>query len=267
MSSGGGGGTPSRLQFGYRPWYFNTQFHPLTTIYEDLSTPPVVTQTGSTNIVSASFSPPANTLLVALVGGGWGTPPVGVTVTDLGSHTWTVAATATGTTASQGGVAKIAYTYLNTAPGAITVTGTFTSLSGGSMLAVRVIQNASPTQFGAGTNSLVNSTASTVGTINENATTIGSQVYGISDCPSSANVFTSNSNTGVITDFPDATDTIKLVSWRGLALTVTPGVAAFGGTWTTSAISNTAVFEVLPLHFALPNMAVYSQALQRASFF
>lgn len=221
-------------------------------ITEDASTPVIVVGTSATSLTTASFSPPANSLLLAVVGVGWGnTVPTGATVTDSGGHTWTVAATAAGTVSGTGGLAKIAYTYLSSAPGSITVTATFTNLSGGSMLAVRVLTGAASSQAGAGSKTLVGVTNSTVGTVSITTTTTNSLVYGIGDDPERADTFAVNGATSMLTGTPsgtylDATDAISLMGWKATSATGTPGATTLGGTWQSGTTSNISAFEVLP---------------------
>lgn len=264
------GGVPSRIQFAYRPTYFTVPLvsqgaQQTAVITEDASTPAVVANTGSTNPTTASFSPPGNSLLLALIGGGWGSSTVSATVTDSGGHLWTTVATATGATSGEYGVAKIAYTYLATAPGSIFVSGTFTNLSGGAFLAVRVLNNAAAWQAGAGANTLVNA-STTAATITDTTTKVNSQVYGIGDAATSNVPFTPNGATTSVSTFADATDTVTLAAWKGSAPTITPGATTFGGTWGATSVTNIAVFEVLSAVLVVPlSMAIVSQSLMRAS--
>lgn len=221
-------------------------------ITEDPSTPLIINKTGSGNPVTAAFSPPSGTLLVALVAGGWGSANPTVVVTDSGGHTWTVAATSSGTS-SIGGIAKIAYTYLTSAPGSITVTASFTGLSGGSMLAVRVLNGAKSSQTGAGSGVAQSAAGSTVGTVSITTTAAGSQVYGINSSGTNSSItFAPNAATSVLPgtspnlgDYGDTSDSVRLVAWKATAVTGTPGATVLGGTWSSSTVNNEAAFEVL----------------------
>ena len=266
------GGPPARLQFAYRPYVLTVPWVSLG-IFEDTSTPAVVTTTGTTNPTTASFSPPANTLLVALVGGGFGTTlPTSAVVTDTGSHVWTVGARATGVKSSAGGVALIAYTYLLSAPGGIQVNAAFTNRTGGSLLAVRVLNNVSPSQVGAGSGTAA-TTSSTAGTVGVTTTVTGSQIYGISDdAGSSSDGYTLNGATVALANgtYVDGTDSVELVAWKATTLTTTPGPTTVGGTWGFATSSSVAALEILP--FGAPVVSIFppvvqiiSQAVMRAA--
>lgn len=265
------GGVPARIQFVYRPYAYTVPFRSLG-LFEDASTPAVVTTTGTANPTTASFSPPGGSLLVALVGGGWGTPPTRAIVTDTSNQTWYTGAIETGLTATAGGLAMIAYAYVVSAPGSIMVTATFTGLSGGSLLAVRVLNNASPSQLGAGSGVAQQSTNSTTGTVNVTTTIAGSLVYGISDQTNQDFAYTANGATTIINAYLDPTDSTSLVAWKASAFTTTPGATSLGGTWATACKSNIAALEILPvtapiLSIIPPTVQVISQAMERAAFF
>lgn len=265
------GGTPARIQFAYRPYVYTVPFQSIG-IFEDTSTPAIVTTTGASNPTTASFSPPDGSLLVALVGGGWGTPPTNAVVSDTSNQTWYTGVSELGLTATAGGLAMIAYAYVVSAPGSITVTATFAGLSGGSLLAVRVLNNASPRQLGAGTGVAQHSVNSTTGTVNVTTTIAGSLVYGIGDQTNQDFTYTANGATTIINAYVDSTDTVSLVAWKASALTTTPGSTALGGTWATACKSNIAALEILPvtapiLSIIPPTVQVISQAMERAAFF
>lgn len=227
-------------------------------ITEDASTPAIATvsdagtSTASTKtITSASFSPPANTLLVALVNGGWGnsaTNAEAASVTDSVGGTWTAGPAAVGTNTSARGVGAVFYRYLSSAPGAMTVTATVTNMCGGRQLAVRVLNGAASNQTGAGTGTSVFTTATTSGTVSVTTTVTGSVVYGVNDNCGNASAFTASGTTSVLAsgDFNDTADTVRLVSWKATSATGTPGATTFGVTWTTAAVNNVAAMEILP---------------------
>jgi hypothetical protein len=219
-------------------------------IAQDASTPaavpgPIGAGSG-TPVSTAAFSPPSGSLLLAMVVGGWGSSAGGITVTDSGSHTWTVGAVATGTGTNKG-VAAIVYTYLSSAPGSITVSAAFTGGGGGRLLDVRVLTGAAASQTGAATASTVRATASTAGTVSVTPTVVGSQIYGASDDPDTNATFTANGATTILTNYADTTDNVHMVSWKATATTTTTGSPiTYGGTWGSAQTSNTVAFEVLP---------------------
>lgn len=229
-------------------------------IAEHASTPaPVPTSpgTGTGNATTASFSPPASSLLLAMVAGGYGSSTTGVTVTDSGAHTWTVGAVATGTGTNKG-VSKIYYCYLPAGATSITVTAAYTGLSGGRLLDVRVLTGTASDQSTAANASNVRATASTAGTLSVTPTTEDSRVYGISEDPDTAATYTANGSTTLLTNYNNTTDGVRLVSWRATATTGSLDVgspATFGGTWGSAQTSNVAAFEVLPAGPPSSNLA------------
>ena len=226
-------------------------------ITEDASTPAVVPvgDSGSTSpstktVTSAAFSPPANSLLVALVNGGWATTSANAaSVTDSVGGTWTVGPAAVGTSTSARGVAAIFYRYLSSAPGSMTVTASITNLNAGRQLAVRVLNGAASNQTGAGSGTTVNPTGSTTCTVSVTTTVTGSQVYGAADNCGNASALSVNGVTTILSggDFNDTADSVRLVAWKGSSATGTPGATNFGGTWATSADYNIAALEILPV--------------------
>jgi hypothetical protein len=75
-----------------------------TGLTEDASSPAPASTTATTTITSASFTPPAGSLLVAMVASDGGTGTVTVTVSDSSSLTWTQRANAAGTHTGYAGV-------------------------------------------------------------------------------------------------------------------------------------------------------------------
>ena len=223
-------------------------------ITEDASTPSPATgsdagsSTPSTRTVtSASFSPPANSLMVALVGGGWGNgSAMAASVTDSVSGSWTAGPAAVGSSGAKG-IAAIFYRYLSSAPGSMTVTASITNTCGGRFLAVRVLNGAASTQTGAGSSTAVNSTATTSGTVSVTTTVTGSQVYGMADDCGINATYTANGSTTIISDFNDTADTVRLVGWKATSTTGSPGATTLGGTWGSSTTNNIAALEILPV--------------------
>lgn len=225
-------------------------------ITEDVSTPLPVTgsDAGSTTpttktITSASFSPPARSLLVALVGGGWGNgAAMAATVTDSAGGTWTAAVSAVGTSTAARGVAAVFYQYLSSAPGAITVTTSITNTCAGRFLAVRVLNGAASSQASSGTGTLVGLVGTTNPTVSVTTTVAGSVVYGvIDDCgtnlaptPNAQTVFLPNGN------FNDVIDSIDIVAWKSAAATGVTGATTFGGTYPSANKTNIAALEIVP---------------------
>lgn len=116
-------------------------------IVEDASTPVPVDQNDGTSLTTASFSPPAGSMIVAMAGIGWSNAASSITVADSsGGGNW--AGTFQNYSGGNGflGSAAIAYKYFATAPGSITVTATLNNTSGGpNALAVKVLTGADST--------------------------------------------------------------------------------------------------------------------------
>lgn len=220
-------------------------------ILEDASTPAIATGTSNGVITTASFSPPANTLLVALVAGGYGNNPNAptVTITDSLGGTWIQRPNVvnTGAPSFYGGVA-IWIRYLTSAPGPMSVTGTFLNLSGGRFLAVRVLTGAKPDQTGAASAVLDINTPTTAWTTPITTTVTGSVVYGLCDDPVAADAITAATGTTVVgSAFVDSTDGITAVAGKSTVPTGTPGATTLGFTNAVSQTGVLALLEILPV--------------------
>jgi hypothetical protein len=216
-------------------------------ITEDASTPTGKTGTGtSRTITSNAFSPPPiDSRLVALISGEWSDGTVSATVEDTGLHVWELVSLATGD--DNGGMTAIYTTYMDAAPGSITVTARFTGLGGGRLLDVRVLNGTDPSQSpatgwaGVRTSSSVNNARGSITT-----TVAGSVVYGVSNDPIQQNTFTAVAGTTALTQHSNAVDETNATSWKTGA-TVTPATGVLvGGLWTSASAGNISIFEVIP---------------------
>jgi hypothetical protein len=217
---------------------------------EDASSPSVVTGAGGGNPIVAttgSFTPPSGALLVAIAMGGRssGSLQIAGTITSSPSLTWLVAAYAQGAGADNGGTVLIAYSYLVSAPGAMTVSVSLTNVAAGRVLVVKAITGAAASQVSAGTATKVQATNSTVGTVDVTTTAPNSLVYGGSVCQVSNTALTLNGTTSLVNDYNNSTGTTRHIAWKAAGLTGTPGVTTLGGTWATSTKFAIAAFEVL----------------------
>jgi hypothetical protein len=200
-------------------------------IAEDPSTPPVTTDTAGTGTqTTASFSPPAGSLLVAIAGGGYGGSAVPtITFSDSTGGAWTVAAT----TGAQLARASIAIRYLAAAPGAMTVSAAFASLTGDRYLAVRVLTGAAAVQTGAATG-----TTNSAGATSQSmalALSAGSVVYGCSINNSTAGALTPNADTGApLAPLVNSANGGWAGGWASKVAAAAAGSVTFGGTWPTS---------------------------------
>jgi hypothetical protein len=214
-------------------------------ITEDSSTPAVVqvaNGTGQPQVTTASFSPPAGSLLVAVVSLSYG-GTASLSVSDSGSHAWSEPVSAS-PGASYGAVAVFT-TRLTSAPGAITVTakGGSSVTEGTIQLALRVVDGAAAVQAGATQTGDAKSVSVTAAIT---TTTPGSWVYiagTVNDLESSV---TPNGSTTTIANYQDTAGGDTLLAGRQSGATGTPGPTTLGWTVGTSYYWALAMLEVLP---------------------
>lgn len=224
-------------------------------VSEDGSTPAVATTAGgstATSLTTASFSPPSNTVLVALCIINWSTYPgvvPNITVSDTASGTWTAGPVVT--LASSGAKAAMFTRPAVSGPGSITCTMSrgANNTAAELMLAVRVCDGAK-TSGPQGANNTASGVGSGAGThvsatITPNSS--GSLVYvvgGYANNNSNAVI----TGTSTIQSSSDSTDGGTLLTGKSSA-TTTGGVAQEYG-WTANITSGegriAAVLEILP---------------------
>lgn len=211
-------------------------------ISEDTGSQPAAVHTSAgTPATTASFSPQAGTLLVAMIGtnGPSGTA-VTATITDSLSGSWTLLKRQN-TSTSMGGTAEIWCRYLNTAPGSMTVTGSWTGADTGANFVVRCLLGASPTQNGAtaatGGSSIAPNTAIS-------PTQFGSWVYGALMDWTASTTMVANSNTTIIDQFNDTTNGDTYAALKASASTSTLSSTSYGCT-NVNAAFNIAFAEIL----------------------
>jgi len=219
-------------------------------VTEHSSTPAVVRNStaAQTSLTSASFSPPADSVLVALfamstLSGGPAQPH---TITDSVGGTWVYAGHVDGGAANAFGMATAWVRHLGTAPGAMTVTAARTGTSSaGIQLAVRVLNGASQNPIGSikthftasgtlgGTDTLVTSKA-------------GALVYVLLCSGSNTPVFTPTADTTTIDLFQSSSSLGTTIIGRDVV--GTPGSTSYG--WTeappTSLSTSWLAIEMLP---------------------
>jgi hypothetical protein len=213
-------------------------------ITEHGSAPAPVLATGiSTTATTASFTPVANSLLIAIACGGGGTAVQTVPVTDSLGSTWTLLKRAN--TNNFAGVTEIWVMDAGASPAARTVTATLTGSDGaGISLCVKVLTGAQPAATCLGGFTVVNST--TAYTISITTTTAGSLACaGLVDSTGSG-ALTANGITTAWQSENDGTDGHKLAAFRATSLTGTPGATVIG--FTNGAANNQAIVavEILP---------------------
>lgn len=238
--------------------------------------PAVVFAAGlSSPLVSASFTPPPQSLVVVMAVAGWsGATQVSIACSDSGSHTWSNPVKAQGTS-SNGGAAYIFESYFATSPGAITVSLAFTGFasgSGGMFGDILVIQGAAASQTGAGTGSKV-ATTGLDGTFSITTTKKNSWIFGASDDATNGATWTPNGITHQDSQWndvatPPAGDNVTAVGWY-VPGTTTPGAYTVGGTWaangTSNHTTNQCAVEIMPAaDLPFPPVILSTQALRSA---
>lgn len=211
-------------------------------ITEDGSTPAVAgaVNLGSGTTTTASFSPPAGSLLVAIAGSDFHSGTLAITMSDSTGGTWTTGVNMAG----QSGRCLVSIRYLASAPGSMTVSAAFTT-TGSRFLAVRVLTGVNATQTGAnsGTKTAASGTAATFAITSMDTDAVA---YGCSVVNSANRAFTPNAATTVFSTQTDASNGSNLVAWRSTS----PGAGAavtYGGTWASTGGSNIGVgLEILP---------------------
>lgn len=220
-------------------------------ITEDASTPPIASGTGgATPLTTASFSPPAGSVMVALVAAGYqdvasGVP--GITVTDSVGGTWLPGPTVASSTGNFLGRTSIFLRALPSAPGSMTVSANYTNINGGRFIKVVVLNGAALSQAGAATITRDVNTNQTDWTQSIVSTKVDSVFYGVVDDPNVNNTVSAAANTSLVgTAFNDSTDGIVSAAFKSTAATVTPGSISLGVTMGTTSQGILAIQEIVP---------------------
>lgn len=214
---------------------------------EDASSPVSVHSTGTGPLTTAAFSPPANSLVVALVAGGWSLNSTNTaTVSDsLGGANWSIIQTSS--TGQYNGCSAIAYKYFVTSPGSISVSASFANLGGMCELSVKVLTGADVADFIGATATVDISTNTTDFTAPLTTTRAGSRVFGVVQNNNTGNALTLNSNTSAIDHFFDSSQFSDICSFQNASDTVTPSTVTFGATApNTDGSGSITLVEILP---------------------
>lgn len=214
-------------------------------ITEDTGNQPAAAHTSSaTTVTTASFSPQAGTLLVAMIAtDGDVTLTTTAAITDSLSGTWTLLKRQnTHASATLGGTAEVWCRYLSTAPGSMTVTGTWTSGLNGGNLVVRSLLGASSTQPGV---TAGNGGLSIAPTATLTPSMVGSWVYGMIIDGASNVTLTANAQTTIIDQDADATVGDTWTAFKGVAAVTALSSTTYGFTDGNSSY-NIAIAEILP---------------------
>lgn len=229
-------------------WYANiktdfTQAPSPCSISEDASTPAAVHSTyGAKTLSTASFSPPAGSLLEVMVDGLHS--GVTVTLSDSTGGTYTAGPHIQGTT--QAGSIYFFQRYLPSAPGSMTVTASQSGSTPVSMsLAVRVVDGAASSQSGAASATTTGSGSSQYGTLT--TTQNGSWVYAVMGNGDASDIVTPLSTMSNVDVWNDSSQSGNLAAMgRSASATGTPAATNFG--WTANHSDNFvwAAQEILP---------------------
>ena len=235
----------------------------------DGTSPPVVALTGTraTSLVTASFTPPANTMLAVLASFEYQTTGNGapvLTVSDSASGTYT-----TGPSVYDGISAQAAIwtQYLYNSPGVITVTLGVTAVAPyGAILAVYVLDGPASIQGQTGHATATPSVPTTGWTGNITTTKIGSWVMIAASGAAQASVTPSGITT--LYDFQDSVEGASLLTARQATATTVPGVTPLG--WTSSKAGSFAwaALEIVPaIPVIRPATALARTAVRQASLY
>ena len=234
----------------------------------DGTSPPVValTNTRATSLTTASFTPPANTMLAVLASFEYQTTGNGapvLTVSDSASGTYT-----TGPSVYDGISAQAAIwtQYLYNSPGAITVSLAVTAAAPyGAILAVYVLDGPTSIQTGVGHATATPTVPTTGWTGNITTTKIGSWVMIAASGAAQASVTPSGITT--LEDYQDTAEGASLLTARQATVTSVPGVTPLG--WTSSKAGSFAwaALEILPAVPVIRPFALTRTAVRQASLY
>ena len=219
-------------------------------VIEDSSTP-VPVFTASTVSTTASFTPPANSLLVAVCNLGAASGTVTGTVTDSLSGVWSLRVRQN---AASSGSAEIWVRDVGATPSAMTVTLTG-STGNSTQLSVRVVTNAgSAAQQQAGATAVK---ATSPADIPITAVAAGSQIYTSMVYTSASQALVVDSNTTAILSTQDATNGQTNGSAKMAGLTSAPGAYTVG--WTNTVAAEAVAVEIIaPLSATPPSLRATS---------
>lgn len=231
----------------------------------DASSPAVAYLSNSTTstLVTASFTPPANTLLVACAGIGYegSTTSTPFTISDSLSGTWQVDASEA---PSSGGVPKaMVCSRWNSTNTAMTVTLNTDALKKGKQLSVFVLDGTASSSWTGGTAALTTTLDGSVTT-----TAVGSMVFAVAVYDTEPATFTADAHTTTFAHEVDTTDGLEMYSGYTTSATVTPGSLTVGWTGTHSTNSAWCAAEyLLPVGSSRPLQVITSASMMRASFY
>lgn len=223
--------------------------------------PPGVSASSGATFSTASFTPRAGQLLVAMViADGGPSTVVTAAVTDSTGGTWTLLRRSNTSSASIGGSTEVWCRYLNTAPGAMTVTCTSSTTAGG-LIVVRVLNGAAPVQPGA---TAIQGGGTVASTVPLAATSIGSRVYGLIELWNSSTAQTVSGVTTAVSTFSNTTNGTWYAAFRSTDDNSSTAAVAYGVTGGATTAWQIVAVEIraLPEQPSQPGMG---QPVNRAS--
>jgi hypothetical protein len=215
-------------------------------ITEDASAPAAVTST--TNVATTgSFTPAANSLIIAIANAGNNTGAGTITcpVTDSLGSSWTLLKRSNTDPVNSAGSSEVWAMDAGSSPSARTVTATGTGGANavGTSLCVKVLTGANPVASVLGASA--NPNGGNNYTIALTTTTAGSLVIGGLSRLTTNVTLTANGSTTAWQSVSDATNTETYGAWRAVNLTGTPGADTYGYTNTTAAAQVLVAVELL----------------------
>ncbi len=227
-------------------------------ITEDASAPATVTS--STNVATtASFTPAANSLLVAIANAGNNTGVGTITcpVTDSLGSTWTLLKRTNTDPVNGAGSTEVWAMDAGASPAARTVTATGTGGANavGTSLCVKVLTGAKPVASVLGASA--NPNGGNDYTIALTTTAAGSLVVGGLSRITSNVTLTANGSTTAWQSFSDGPNTETYGAWRALNLTGTPGAGTYGYTNAAAAAQVLVAVELLAATVDSPKEPIF----------
>jgi hypothetical protein len=228
--------------------------------------PATVSATTGLTLTTASFSPEAGTLLVAVVIIDSGPSSAASSVmSDTATGSWTVLKRQNTSTASVSGAVEIQARYCSTAPGAITATATLTG-SGGGLLSVACVRHARPDTMQKGNVNGAAASGTQTPALAVAATVLGSRIYGGILRWSAATGVTMNAQTTQIATLANATNGTNYTSCKGNADNTAVAAVTYGATDAASTFQ-LAFAEIQPLwDTAVTERVAINRAVQTSSW-
>lgn len=234
-------------------------------ISEDTSNQPAAVHvSAATAATTASFSPQAATLQVALVAAnGANNVATTVVMSSTVAGTWTLLKRENVNTGiTTGGTTEVWCRYFSSAPGSMTVTATWSTGQTGGNLVVRSLLGAASTQTGASGGTGGDNVAPTA---TLTPTVLGSWIYGASLAWVSAITFTANAASSIVDQFVDSTNGGTWATFKGAASTSSLVSTAYGFSNGTASY-NTAGAEILPAATTpTPSPVIIESVMPRSS--